>query len=396
MVIRAWNSIELCAGVGGLGLGVSIAEPGHRTVAYVEREAYAAGLLVARMEAGELDAAPVWSDLATFDGRPWRGRVHLVTSGDPCQPNSNAGKRLGADDDRFLAEQVLRVVDEVRPIRFWRENVTGNAHGQLEAFVPSLERMGFRVAARIVRARDVGAAHLRERLFIMADADGVDGNAWSDESGLSASEGTDGLAGRSGQHLGNATGSRWDASPAGRWAPEPLSTGGSSRELANPIGEPIRGRRSGQNAGTASDTAREEREQRLRSDAGQRGADVGDALCEGSQRLGPGNYAIGRQEPDGHAGLSGGARVPSPASLSLGRLFAPGPSDPVWAEICRDTPTLEPAVRRVAHGMANRVDELRACGNGVVSLAAAYAWRTLDALHVERRAAEAVLKWRAA
>ena len=65
----------MCAGVGGLDLGLPIACPGYRTVGYVEREAYAAAALVARMADKALDQAPVWDDLTTFDGRPWRGVV---------------------------------------------------------------------------------------------------------------------------------------------------------------------------------------------------------------------------------------------------------------------------------------------------------------------------------
>ena len=66
-------ALSLCAGAGGLDLGVRITEPRARTVCYVEREAYAAACLVARMEDAALDRAPVWDDVATFDGRPWRG-----------------------------------------------------------------------------------------------------------------------------------------------------------------------------------------------------------------------------------------------------------------------------------------------------------------------------------
>ena len=75
MVVRAWNLIELCAGAGGLGLGIELACPGAVGVAYVEREAAAAAKLVHRMETGDLAPAPVWSDLGNFDARAWRGRV---------------------------------------------------------------------------------------------------------------------------------------------------------------------------------------------------------------------------------------------------------------------------------------------------------------------------------
>jgi site-specific DNA-cytosine methylase len=172
MAIRSYNVIELCAGVHGLGLGINIAEPRARSIAHVEREASAAATLVARMEAGELAPAPIWSDVTTFDARGWSGRVHCVASGDPCQPNSVAGNRLGSDDDRFLIEHVVRIYGESGADRLFRENVTENADGQLAALVPPLEAMGCRIAAGIFSAAEVGASHRRERLFIMADRKG--------------------------------------------------------------------------------------------------------------------------------------------------------------------------------------------------------------------------------
>jgi DNA (cytosine-5)-methyltransferase 1 len=96
------HALSLCAGAGGIDLGLTIACPTYRTVCYVEREAYAAATLVARMEDKALDCAPVWDDVGTFDGRPWRGAVDILTGGCPCQPFSVAGKRKGVDDPRHL------------------------------------------------------------------------------------------------------------------------------------------------------------------------------------------------------------------------------------------------------------------------------------------------------
>jgi DNA (cytosine-5)-methyltransferase 1 len=121
------------------------------------------------MEAGWFHPAPVWSDLATFDGRPWRGLVDILASGDPCQDNSVAGKRAGADGARFLAPEVIRIADECRPDRIFRENVPGNAGGQLEAIIPALERLGYRVACGIFSSAETGNTMQRERMFIMAD-----------------------------------------------------------------------------------------------------------------------------------------------------------------------------------------------------------------------------------
>jgi len=60
-------------------------------------------------------AAPVWDDLRSFDRRPWRGRVHIVTAGYPCQPFSLAGNRPGAGDPRHLWPDVARIVRETGP-----------------------------------------------------------------------------------------------------------------------------------------------------------------------------------------------------------------------------------------------------------------------------------------
>lgn len=79
-----FNVLSLCSGVGGLDLGLHLAVPAARTVCYIEREAYCCEILVERMEEGGLAEAPVWSNLRTFDGKPWRGVVDCVTAGYPC------------------------------------------------------------------------------------------------------------------------------------------------------------------------------------------------------------------------------------------------------------------------------------------------------------------------
>ena len=96
-----FHTIELFAGVGQLGEGLraGLAHLGRtaRPVAYVEREAYAASVLAARMQEGSLDAAPVWSDVTTFNAHQWAGAVDCVVAGFPCQDLSLAGRRAGLD-----------------------------------------------------------------------------------------------------------------------------------------------------------------------------------------------------------------------------------------------------------------------------------------------------------
>lgn len=165
----AVNVLSLCSGVGMLDIGIGCAVPGTRTVCYVEREAYAVGVLVQRMQDKTVADAPVWSDIRTFDGRPWRSIVDLLIGGYPCQDFSCAGKRAGLDGDKGgVWHQVARIVREVQPECCFFENVPGHLTLGFDTVVLDLERLGYRVKAGLFSAAECGASHKRERLFIMA------------------------------------------------------------------------------------------------------------------------------------------------------------------------------------------------------------------------------------
>lgn len=151
-----------------LEVGLSIACPSLRTVCYIEREARSAALLVARMEDEALDDAPVWDDAATFDGKPWNGIVDFISAGIPCQPESAAGKRLGDRDARWLWHPVRRIIGEIEPAGIFIENVSNFVNVSYRQIRRDLEGMGFIVAETLVTAQEVGASHIRERLFVLA------------------------------------------------------------------------------------------------------------------------------------------------------------------------------------------------------------------------------------
>lgn len=172
------NVLALCSGIGGLELGIDRATGGAaRVVCYVEREAYAASVLVARMESGELAPAPIWSDLDTFDAEPWGGIADCVTAGFPCQPFSAAGKGLGLEDERWLWPRIANIVETVAPAIAFFENVPGLERHGLEVVWGDLRRLGYDVAAGTFTACEVGAPHIRKRLFVLAYADGRAGDA---------------------------------------------------------------------------------------------------------------------------------------------------------------------------------------------------------------------------
>jgi DNA (cytosine-5)-methyltransferase 1 len=89
------NLVEFCAGYCGIGIGLKSVVRNLRTIAYIEREAYAAANLAGKIEEGRLDAAPIWSDLLDFPYGKFRGLVDIAAAGIPCQPHSHAGLRKG-------------------------------------------------------------------------------------------------------------------------------------------------------------------------------------------------------------------------------------------------------------------------------------------------------------
>ena len=167
---KEFRCISLCSGYAGLELGLKRVIPALRTVCYVEVEAFACANLVAKIETGELDAAPIWTDIKTFNGRPFHQRVHIITAGYPCQPFSVAGKRQGTDDPRHLWPYIERIISAVRPIWCFFENVSGHLSIGFPEVYRSLRLMGYKVEARLFTAAECGAPHRRERLFIIAHA----------------------------------------------------------------------------------------------------------------------------------------------------------------------------------------------------------------------------------
>ena len=91
------NELALFAGAGGGILGGKLL--GWNTVCAVEYDAYAASVLVARQNDGCLEPFPVWDDVRTFDGKPWRGIAQVVSGGFPCTDISVAGKGEGIDGE---------------------------------------------------------------------------------------------------------------------------------------------------------------------------------------------------------------------------------------------------------------------------------------------------------
>lgn len=161
----AYTSIEICAGAGGQALGLEMAGFDHLALVEYEKD-YCDCLKTNR---------PQWNvkcmDVRQFDGRPFYGQIDLLAGGVPCPPFSIAGKQLGADDERDLFPQMLRLVEEICPRVVMIENVRGFLGKQFDSYrriiITRLNSLGYNVHLRLLNASDYGVPQLRPRAIII-------------------------------------------------------------------------------------------------------------------------------------------------------------------------------------------------------------------------------------
>ena len=161
------NELALFAGAGGGVLGSHLL--GWNTVCAVERDAYAAQVLAQRQNDGILKPFPIWSDITSFDGKPWKGVVDVVSGGFPCQDISAAGKGAGIDGERSgLWAEMARIIGEVRPKFVLVENSPMLVGRGLTRVISDLAKMGYDAQWARLSASNFGAPHIRDRIWIVA------------------------------------------------------------------------------------------------------------------------------------------------------------------------------------------------------------------------------------
>ena len=321
------NELALFAGAGGGILGGHLL--GWRTVCAVEWEPYAASVLAARQNDGLLPPFPIWDDVQTFDGRPWRGCVDVVSGGFPCQDISVAGGGAGIDGARSgMWRHMARIVGEVRPRYVFVENSPALLTRGLGRVLGDLAALGYDCRWTVLGAADVGAPHQRERFWLV---------------GHSVSDGRPERRNDHRKHDGSRP------CPDGEHASEMAYTNESRFRCwrHGPKAQPVHGCACNvAHADCLWQPQPQGREPEERGWAGDGGAQVRHAYGQG--------LAIGQGQPSN-------AR---PELQALERAD--------WWQS-------EPDVGRVAHGVAARVDRLKAIGNGQVPLCSATAWRLLTA-----------------
>ncbi len=350
------NELALFAGAGGGILGGHLL--GWRTVCAVEWEPYPASVLVARQNEGILPPFPIWDDVQTFDGRPWRGSVDVVSGGFPCQDISVAGKGAGIDGERSsMWRHMARIIDEVRPRFAFVENSPALIRRGLARVIGDLAEIGYDCRWCVMGADDVGAPHRRKRIWVLAYPVSTGERGRQRESEIKG----DALA----YHYMQSRGL-----PEQSWQESSKTVGGCEMvAYANEIGRQY----IGDNCTTKQ----------------------GNPTVGGSrENMADPGYLRGRvwAEPSKQEPTKITRRcevVPYPISKRQPRprehWFASDPAekregetdhaeskrlDRIWG--------IESRLGRVAHGVAHRVDRLKAIGNGQVPAVAAAAFRYLS------------------
>lgn len=322
MAIHTLNGIALFAGIGGLELGLRTFDDRINTVCYVEGEAFTVASTIAKMEKGILDEAPIWSNVKTFNGHAWRGKVDWISAGFPCQPFSRAGNQKKTDDERWIWGDIIRIINEVRPKFIFLENVSAftNSKRGMSTVLRTLAQSGFNAEWECFKAKDVGANHHRNRFFLfaygskptMADYDCYGCHYGRNEVKISGERFT-----KKGQLARN----------------ESIKCGSNVADSEIMLSDGFN-----DNIGNSIES-------------------------ETESKSGNGSWEENVSDPNGSR-LKEQRR-----QISNGSQYIPIKCSNWWQ--------IEPPLGRLADGVPHRVDSLRAAGNGVVPLQAAYAFHVL-------------------
>ncbi|MDP3951730.1 DNA cytosine methyltransferase [Microbacterium sp.] len=157
--------LEICAGAGGQSYGLEQAGFEHELAVEIDRDA-AATLRLNR---------PSWDvregDVREVNGRDFRG-IDLLAGGVPCPPFSVAGKQLGAEDERDLFPEAIRLVREAKPAAVMLENVKGLGSARFQTYRDAirdeLEKLGYHTDWQLLLSSEFGVPQLRPRFILVA------------------------------------------------------------------------------------------------------------------------------------------------------------------------------------------------------------------------------------
>ncbi len=161
--------LDLFSGIGCLSEAL---KPWVQVSAYCEIDRDARQVLLARMQSGDIDYAPIWDDVRTLTGEHI-GRPDIILGGFPCQDLSFAGNGAGLAGKRSgLFYEITRLAQETQPAFIFLENVGAIRTRGLDVAIEELARIGYECRWVTLSAQAVGAPHKRERWFCLAYANG--------------------------------------------------------------------------------------------------------------------------------------------------------------------------------------------------------------------------------
>lgn len=183
------NGLDLFSGIGGISLAL---KEYARTVCYCETDRYAQGVLLSRMQSGDIDRAPIWDDVRTLKAS-MLPEIDIITGGFPCQDISVAGRGAGLEGERSgLFFEIIRLAKETRAPFVFLENVPAIRTRGLREVVRAFTDLRYDCRWTRVSAAELGAPHRRERWFLLAHSEcrGIrnESGGWSRESGKAASK----------------------------------------------------------------------------------------------------------------------------------------------------------------------------------------------------------------
>ena len=268
--------------------------------------------------------------------------IDIISTSDPCQPFSFAGKRGGTTDDRYLWPQTIRVIREVKPSYVVFENVFGFISMAFETVASDLETEGYTVESFIIPACAVGAWHRRDRLWIIA-------HSYSEQRGANKGKSNTGANRRD-----NATGIRKDVSDTTKQGLQ--DRGGSPMEEQK--GTKSESKRQ---SGTRSGAQNVSNTNRTRSRTSECRTDE-NGQEENKRREEQPQPKFSRQDKN----VSDTDNNQTARQRKYGRKIY-GITEPTgFNDNCEGWWATEPNVGRVAHGIPSRVDRLKSLGNSIV------------------------------
>lgn len=164
-VAGSLSVLEICAGAGGQSAGLEAAGFGHALAVEIDADA------AATLRLNRPDWEVACADVREIRGQDYRG-IDLLAGGVPCPPFSVAGRQLGADDERDLFPEALRLVRQAQPSAVMLENVRGLATTRFnryrESILKSLDKLGYDSSWQLVKSSDYGVPQLRPRFILVA------------------------------------------------------------------------------------------------------------------------------------------------------------------------------------------------------------------------------------